>query len=95
MNFSNQPRTDYKIGLPSDGAWKLRLNSDWRGYSNAFTDSPVGDLTAASEAYDNFQHSAPISIGPYTVLIYSQDRANQLDVRTTAQSRKIVASKQP
>ncbi len=75
MNFSNQPRTDYKIGLPSAGTWKLRLNSDWRGYSSAFHDSPAGDLTAAEAAYDIFPHSAPITIGPYTVLIYSQDRA--------------------
>lgn len=87
MNFSNQPRTDYKIGLPSEGVWKLRLNSDWRGYSSAFTDSPAGDLTAASEAYDIFQQSAPISIGPYTVLIYSQDRGNALDVSTATPAK--------
>jgi 1,4-alpha-glucan branching enzyme len=79
MNFSNQPRTNYKIGLPSDGVWKLRLNSDWRGYSSAFLDSPAGDLSTANAAYDIFEHSAPLSIGPYTILIYSQDRDNKLE----------------
>ena len=28
MNFSSEPRHDYRIGLPAEGAWQEILNTD-------------------------------------------------------------------
>lgn len=32
-NFSHETRGVYRIGFPEGGVWKLRLNTDWAGYS--------------------------------------------------------------
>lgn len=71
-NFSTHARTDYKIGFPAPGPWKLLLNSDWQGYSPDFTVAAEGDVTARADAYDNLPASAQVNIGPYTVLIFGQ-----------------------
>ena len=36
FNFGNAGKTDYVIGLPAKGIWKLRLNSDTKIYSKDF-----------------------------------------------------------
>jgi 1,4-alpha-glucan branching enzyme len=72
-NFSSQTHNDYQIGFPRDGVWKLRLNSDWKGYSSVFGNDPSTDATPAPDAYDGHPCSAKITIAPYSVLIYSQD----------------------
>jgi 1,4-alpha-glucan branching enzyme len=74
VNLSAEKKETYRVGFPAGGVWKLRLNSAWRGYSHSFSNHPSGDVDAAPTAYDGFEHSADISIAPYTLLIYSQDR---------------------
>lgn len=73
-NFSAERRENYRVGFPAEGLWKLRLNSDWQGYSTIFTGTTGGDVTAHADNYDNLPASAEVSIGPYSVLIFSQDR---------------------
>jgi len=72
-NFSSQTYTNYRIGLPHAGDWKLRLNSDWNGYSKDFGNFASSDLRAYVGAYDNYLNHGELSIAPYSVLIYSQD----------------------
>jgi 1,4-alpha-glucan branching enzyme len=71
-NFSAEPRESYLIGFPAAGEWKLRLNSDWKGYSADFQDFPSCDVTAVTTAYDGYPSQARLAIGPYSLLIYSQ-----------------------
>ena len=66
-NFSNQALQDCTLAFPGDGVWRLRLNSDWQGYSDDFENRPTGDV-------DVKDGRAPISIAPYSVLIFSQDK---------------------
>jgi 1,4-alpha-glucan branching enzyme len=73
-NFSSERRENYRVGFPGEGLWKLRLNSDWQGYSTAFTGTDGGDVHAHPDHYDNLPASAEVSVGPYSVLIFSQDR---------------------
>lgn len=73
-NFSNAFKEDYVIGLPGQGVWRLRCNSDTVVYSDDFGDSPAGDIDAREGEFDGLPASGALSIGPYTVLIYSQDR---------------------
>lgn len=72
-NFSAERRENYRVGFPAEGLWKLRLNSDWQGYSTLFTGTPEGDVNADAQGYDNLPASAEVSVGPYSVLIFSQD----------------------
>ena len=83
-NLSHLAHENYTLGFPSPGTWRLRLNSDWNGYSRAFGNQAGTDVVAASErrseshaqsvvAYDGFPAAGSLAIGPYSVLIFSQD----------------------
>jgi 1,4-alpha-glucan branching enzyme len=74
-NFSTQSVTGYRIGVPRKGLWKLRLNSDWAGYSPDFSDFDGFNVTAEESAYDGQPCSVEVNIAPYSLLIYSQDGA--------------------
>lgn len=71
-NFSHQPLDDCRVGLPAAGAWTLRFNSDWHGYSDSFAGHPSGDVEAVDGDWDGLPSHATCSIGPYSALIYSQ-----------------------
>ena len=71
-NFSNITWTDYRIGMPNGGEWKLIFNSDAVIYDADFDNAPGYDVTAEAIPYDGLGHSAITPIGPYSVLIYTQ-----------------------
>ncbi|MCT0252805.1 alpha amylase C-terminal domain-containing protein [Synechocystis sp. CS-94] len=71
-NFSNQPHYNYTLGLPAEGFWPLRFNSDWQGYSDAFGDFLSTDTRGEPGEYDGFPWHGLVSIGPYSVLIFSR-----------------------
>jgi 1,4-alpha-glucan branching enzyme len=84
VNLAYQAREHYELGFPAPGSWRLRLNSDWEGYSRGFGNQASADVLAepwkggesqgnGTAVRDGFPASATISIGPYSVLIYSQD----------------------
>ena len=72
-NFSSQTHSDYRIGMPASGLWRLRFNSDWQGYDQEFTGAPTTDIDAQAEPMDHQPASAALVIGPYSVVIFSQD----------------------
>jgi 1,4-alpha-glucan branching enzyme len=71
-NFFHEPQDGYVLGFPAIGPWKLRFNSDWHGYSEIFEGHPSGDAEAVLGGCDGLPFHAMTSIGPYSVLIYSQ-----------------------
>ena len=74
LNFSSNSYEDYVIGMPQEGVWKLRLNSDWEGYDKEFGNLSSTDSEATQGEYDNLPFNSSISVAPYTALIFSQDR---------------------
>ncbi len=84
VNLSHLAHENYKLGFPAPGTWRLRLNSDWNGYSRGFGNQVSKDVIAGAEPRgeqpglnavqrDGFPAEGSISIGAYTVLIFSQD----------------------
>ncbi|NLF15360.1 MAG: DUF3459 domain-containing protein [Anaerolineaceae bacterium] len=71
-NLHHEPQDGYVIGFPAGGTWRLRFNSDWQGYSDAFAGHPSADVVSEPGPYDGFPFHAALSIGPYSVLIFSQ-----------------------
>jgi 1,4-alpha-glucan branching enzyme len=51
----------------------VRFNSDWEGYSADFANTPGYDTAAGGAARDNMPCQANVGVGPYSVLILSQD----------------------
>ena len=72
-NFRDATWNDYRIGLPRNGLWKVRFNSDWNGYSADFGNHYTPDITAESQPWDGLNFSGTFSIAPYSVVILSQD----------------------
>jgi 1,4-alpha-glucan branching enzyme len=68
----HEPQNGYVIGFPATGTWTLRFNSDWQGYSDDFQNHPSSDIDAEPGDYDGLPFHAELSIGPYSVLIFSQ-----------------------
>jgi 1,4-alpha-glucan branching enzyme len=73
VNMTNQNRDGYRIGFPRAGLWKTRFNSDSYNYGPNFYNHPTPDVETHAEGADGLPCSGEISIGPYTVVIFSQD----------------------
>lgn len=73
LNFSTRPRSGYRVGFPRAGQWRVRLNSDWRGYSPDYDDHPGLDAIADGGPWDGMPSSAELGVGPYSFLVLSQD----------------------
>jgi 1,4-alpha-glucan branching enzyme len=72
-NFANRSYDSYTLGFPRAGLWRVRFNSDWQGYSSDFGDQPGYDTSAEDGPLDDMPYHASLGIGPYSVLILSQD----------------------
>lgn len=66
LNFANRVQKDYRIYFPRNGLWRVRFNSDWKGYSPDFKDTGTKDVQAEN-------NSGALDIGPYSAIILSQD----------------------
>jgi 1,4-alpha-glucan branching enzyme len=73
VNMTNQNRDSYVIGFPRAGLWKTRFNSDSYNYGPNFANHPTPDVEAHEKETDKLPCSGEIGIGPYTVVIFSQD----------------------
>lgn len=73
-NFGHAPHHALRIGLPHGGFWRLRLNTDWPGYSPDFAGHESHDVEAEEIECDGMPFSAEVDIGSYAALVFSQDR---------------------
>ena len=73
LNFSIQTFSNYTIGFPRNGLWRVRLNSDWNSYDASFGNSPSYDTSADGGSYDSMPFSGNIGVGPYSAVILTQD----------------------
>jgi 1,4-alpha-glucan branching enzyme len=73
VNMANRNLNHYKIGVPRQGVWKTRFNSDWAGYDSAFGDLGSTHVESSDVGMDGMPCGAEIEMGPYSALILSQD----------------------
>ncbi|HET9052148.1 MAG TPA: alpha-amylase family glycosyl hydrolase [Candidatus Dormibacteraeota bacterium] len=73
VNLANRAYDGYVVGVPREGTWRVRLNTDWTGYDPAFGGQEAFDTAASAEQRDGMPCSASIGIGAYTAVILSQD----------------------
>ena len=73
VNMKNQFYDNYAIGFPRAGLWKTRFNSDSNYYDSKFTNHFSPNTEAHEGNFDGLPCSGKINIGPYTVVIFSQD----------------------
>ncbi len=73
-NLANRTVTNLRLGLPGAGRWRVRLNSDSPDYAPDFGGHEALDTETDAERLDGFAQSALVSVGPYGVVVLSQDR---------------------
>ena len=73
VNMMNQSHDGYAIAFPRAGFWKTRFNSDSNKYGQDFANYGASDVDAHGQGTAGLPCSGKISIGPYTVIIFSQD----------------------
>jgi 1,4-alpha-glucan branching enzyme len=70
-NFGKRTYDGYNVGFPRDGTWYLRFNSDWRGYSDDF--SNVGyDTSASRGSNQGMPCNGNAGLGAYSAIVMSQ-----------------------
>lgn len=74
LNFANRGYGSYSLGFPRAGWWRVRLNSDWQGYSPDYGNAAGYDTVAGGSLQDGMPFHANVGIGPYSALVLSQDR---------------------
>jgi 1,4-alpha-glucan branching enzyme len=72
-NFANAARENYVVGLPAEGKWNLRFDSDDRRYDTGRKQPLTDYICAEPGEMHGFPFQAALAIAPYTVQIYSQD----------------------
>jgi 1,4-alpha-glucan branching enzyme len=73
-NFSTDAFPDYHVGVPRRGRWRVRFNSDWDGYDPEFETVDSNDADSEAEAHDGMAQRISVGLGPYSVVILSQDQ---------------------
>jgi 1,4-alpha-glucan branching enzyme len=72
-NCANRAFDSYTIGVPRGGWWRVRLNSDWSGFSPDFANQQSFDALADGDGRDGLAGSANVGLGAYSAVILSQD----------------------
>ena len=71
LNFRTEPQ-DFTFGIPEGGEWRLRVNTDWDGYSRDFGGHASGDLFVHEGEHEGYPCSASVSVGPYSALVFTR-----------------------
>ncbi len=70
-NFSAKSYDSYNVGFARSGAWYLRFDSDWSGYSGDFSNRGYG-TTAHENPNQGMPCNGNVGLGPYSLVILSQ-----------------------
>ncbi len=73
INFSADPRTDYRIGLPAEGIWTEILNTDSELYDGSGTVGNLGQVIATDVGLNGMPASATISLPPLGAVWFRHD----------------------
>ncbi len=75
-NFSHEPVSDLAIGVPAPGLWRAVFNSDAKAYSDDFADHPSPDVESIAERRDGCEQHIVTGVGPYSVVIFAREAAD-------------------
>jgi 1,4-alpha-glucan branching enzyme len=73
VNMGATDREDYRIGLPCEGVWRVRINSDSHLYGEMGSNAGPAEIAAVGEPADGLTASATLTLPSYSMLVLSQD----------------------
>jgi 1,4-alpha-glucan branching enzyme len=74
VNLSNRDFHPVNIGFPRGGKWVVRFNSGAAAYDPEFKNGDSFDVTTKAGEKDGLGFNGDVGIGPYSVVILSQDQ---------------------
>lgn len=72
LNFTNTDYNAYGIGIEDHSEWKLRINSVFKEYDNAFTANKAKNLDIEEESTDEKNWTGFVDIPAYGALIFTK-----------------------
>jgi 1,4-alpha-glucan branching enzyme len=69
-NFTPVPRQSYRLGVPRDGYWRERLNSDASDYGGSGIGN-LGGVTASAEPLHGQPYSVRVTLPPLGIVIFT------------------------
>ncbi len=71
-NLRNRAYTQYSVGLPAGGAWRVLLDSDDPRWSTDFRGTPRASIDAAARPYDGQPFTGTVALGPWSVVVLAR-----------------------
>ena len=71
-NFTGSAEDNMMVGFPASGTCETRFNSDSKTYSSLFSGTGSASVKANGAAYSGMPYSGKVTIGPYSLVILSQ-----------------------
>ncbi|HEY1956843.1 MAG TPA: alpha amylase C-terminal domain-containing protein [Polyangiaceae bacterium] len=72
VNLMNKAYTEYDVGVPSGGDWRVRLDTDWMKYGDDFGGGATGAVTAVAANKDGQPYALPVKLGAYAAVVFSR-----------------------
>ena len=72
LNLTPVLRSNYRIGLPAEGAWKEVFNSDCEHYAGS-NQGNMGQVIATAHPMHNQQQSAPFTLPPMSAIVFKPE----------------------
>ncbi len=88
INFSSEPWTQHRVGLPQAGTWTEIFNSDVAVYDGTGAFGNYGQITAQPDSYHGFPASATIVIPPLAAVFFRYEPEQPKALRKKARAKR-------
>jgi 1,4-alpha-glucan branching enzyme len=72
VNLASTGYATYNIGVPAAGAWKVRLDTDWKAYGTDFGGGQMGAVQATATPYSGQPCELGVALAPYSAVVLSR-----------------------
>jgi 1,4-alpha-glucan branching enzyme len=72
VNLMNKAYATYDIGVPAAGAWRVRLDTEWKVYGSDFGGGQTGPLQATATPYSGQPCMLGVALGAYSAVVLSR-----------------------
>jgi 1,4-alpha-glucan branching enzyme len=72
LNFRNKAYTQYNFGVPSQGGWRVRLDTAWKAYGADFEGGQTGTIQTLPMGWDQQPYTLPVKLGAYGAVVLTR-----------------------
>jgi 1,4-alpha-glucan branching enzyme len=72
LNLRKKAYQEYDVGVPADGSWRIRLDTDWQAYGADFGGGQQGSVATLPKQKDGHPYTLPVKLGEYAAVVFSR-----------------------